>query len=864
MNSSSSRRMPVALCVAAGSIATAVVGTGVPTTAAKAVPKNVQFAERALMAQGSPTKEGEEARIAAEQFAFARTAPTGTVAPDAYHRAWTDLKSLPTYAGSWSETTDKKYDADHPEYRDPYFSNSSGGSGLVSGRVTGVAVDAAGTVYAGGAAGGVFRSTDGGGTWTPIGDGLPTLSVGDLRIAPDGALWLATGEGNTGSTSYVGSGVYRLTNPRTSVFTESTRVGDDASGGNVLAGKFVNKIKFDDVGNAYAATSRGLWRHSSTTTAGAWTLLLNPGSASSPYGGIVNDVAIRPRTQGKEIVANAAWRGYESYNGFYVSKNAGATFAKVNPQGAIVAKNVGNAELEYSGDGKKLYTVVEDTQLYLTGVQNGSSVLMGVFVSTSGAVTGPWTSIAGYKKLGESGSALKSNAWNRGYGPGVQAWYNNFIAVDPANSNHVFVGLEEVFETRDGGATWKTIGPYWNFGFACWHWDEAKNTCPDTTHPDQHSVAFGNGRVYIGNDGGLYSRGKNSTAVNRNGNATDWVSHNANLRTLQYYSVGTGWVDTDGDGDIDATDKAKGVAVAGGLQDNGGSLLMPGADTMVSPFGGDGGDIIVDPDDGCRILDEYVYLTLWVTTTCGKTDGSFSAVKDVSVSDPNPRFTAPFRADSANKDHWVAGGQMIWTYDKGFAIESGADWVPQFDTGAGRSITGLSSHNDVVWAGWCGGCNPGSSFARGVVTNHGGAYRHVTLPAAMPNRYISNVVADTNDPDGSTAYVVFNGFSRRFVEGPGAGVGGHLWRTTDGGTTWTDVSGDLPDVPANDLVVTDDGTLILATDLGNVVSTDGGAHWQKLGGNHPLTTVMDLHVGPDGRLYSATHGRGIWSIPLPA
>jgi len=862
MNLSRVRRMPLAGAAAVSLVAAAATGGVSGSTNAKAsVPQNFQYRERALMAQGSPTAEGEEARIAAEQYAQARQAP-GVVAPGAYDAAWAQMKSLPTYAGTWAETTNKKYDADSPDYRDPAFSNSSGGAGLVSGRVTGVAVDSLGTVYAGGAAGGVFRSTDGGATWTPISDGLPTLSTGDLRVAPDGALWLATGEGNTGSTSYVGSGVYRLPSPRTSVFTAAHRVGDAGDGTNVLAGKFINKVKFDDAGNAYAATSRGLWRHSATTKNGAWTLLLNPGVQSSPYAGIINDVAVRPGTQGKEIVANAAWRGYEAYNGFYVSKNAGATFTKVNPQGAIVAKNVGNAELDYSGDGKKLYTIVEDTQLYLTGVQNGSSVLMGVFVSNSGSVTGPWTSIANYKKLGESGSALKSNAWNRGYGPGVQAWYNNFIAVDPNNSNHVFVGLEEVFETRDGGSTWKAIGPYWNFGFSCWDISDAKNTCPDTTHADQHSIAFGNGRVYIGNDGGLYSRPKNSLAVNKNGNATDWASHNANLRTLQYYSVGTGYVDTDGDDDIDATDKAKGVAVAGGLQDNGGSLLMPGSNTMVSPFGGDGGDIIVDPDNGCNILDEYVYLTLWVTTECGKTDGSFSAVKDVSIPDPFPRFTAPFRADSADKDHWVAGGQMVWTYDKGFDIESGADWVPQFDTGAGRSITGLSSHNDVVWAGWCGGCNP-AGFSRGIVTNYGGTYHHVTLPAAMPNRYISNVVADTNDADGSTAYVVFNGFSRRFVEGPGAGVG-HLWKTTDGGVTWTDVSGDLPDVPANDLVVTEDGTLVLGTDLGTLISTDGGAHWLRLGGNHPLTTVMDLHVGPDGRLYSATHGRGIWSIPLPS
>ena len=52
--------------------------------------------------------------------------------------------------------------------------------------------------------------------------------------------------------------------------------------------------------------------------------------------------------------------------------------------------------------------------------------------------------------------------------PGIQAWYNQFLDVDPDDPDHVFVGLEEVFETEDGGTHWDAIGPYWNFDFPCW------------------------------------------------------------------------------------------------------------------------------------------------------------------------------------------------------------------------------------------------------------------------------------------------------------------------------------------------------------------------------------------------------------
>jgi hypothetical protein len=76
------------------------------------------------------------------------------------------------------------------------------------------------------------------------------------------------------------------------------------------------------------------------------------------------------------------------------------------------------------------------------------------------------------------------------------------------------------------------------------------------------------------------------------------------------------------------------------------------------------------------------------------------------------------------------------------------------------------------------------------------------------------------------------------------------------------VSGNLPDVPVNDVLVSS-GRLVVATDLGVVISSDGGATWSRLGANLPYTTAIDVHVGPDAKLYAATHGRGIWSIPQP-
>jgi len=797
----------------------------------------------------SEFEEPEEILERADQFAEARTAP-GIVLPGAYTAAFASLSALPVSGKAWTEETIRPYNSDDPRYRDPNFSNSSGGAGLVAGRITGLAVGG-GYIYAGGADGGVFRSADNGVTWTPLTDGLPTLSVGDLRLAPDGALWLATGEANTGATSYVGSGVYRLTNPQSGVFTTGTRVG-----GSELESTTIGKLRFDPIGSAYAATSRGVWKHSSTRTTGSWSRVLYPvpdppnPADQSPYNNICNDVAVDPMGNGQTVIANCAWRGGAAYNGFYLSTDAGATWSLVNPNGGLNPQDVGRSTFAYSADGSHLYALVESIVKY-TNTKN--TVIAGVFDSPSGSVVGPWNKIADSQKLAGSGSALKTE---QAYRPGVQGWYNQFLAVDPANPSHVIVGLEEVFETVNAGVSWNAIGPYWNFGFACWSILDSQNTCPKTTHADQHSVAIAGGYLYVGNDGGLYRRSI-SGPVNLEGHATDWQSLNANLRTLQYYSVGVGTM-------RDSNGKVTGVAVAGGLQDNGGSLLLPedrtGAGQMGSPFGGDGGEVIVDPDNGCNILTEYVNLDLWITTNCGRSDGTKHAITDVAPADPFPRFIAPFRADLFNKDHWVAGGQIVWTYANGFALQSGSDWTAVFNQGSGHSTTTLSSVNDVVYAPWCGPCN-NDGFARGISTNAGGTWHQLTLPAAFPNRYIGGVAIDPSDTTGKTVYVALNGFSRRWTEGPGVGLG-HLWRSTDGGVTWSDVSGNLPDVPTNDIVLSG-GKIILATDLGVVISSNGGSTWSRLGGNLPYTTVTDVHLGPDGKLYAATHGRGIWSAPKP-
>jgi hypothetical protein len=802
--------------------------------------------------RGGEEKAGEEE--SKEILGIAREAAVARVAPAAFGQvdlatarveAAAAADALPVVGGSWTEVTTQPYFNDDPGYRDPFISNSGAGWGYVTGRFSTIAVDGD-RVYGGAADGGLWRSTDGGDTWTPLTDNFVSTSSGAVAVDPsDHSVWYGTGEFSTAFENYLGTGIY-----------VSYDFGDTWSlaGGDELNNHLVNQISFDGQGYVFAATSNGVVRRATSDPPGTpWEAVLQPGTAG-PYGfWYANDVQVQPGTDGRVVIANVAWRnGGTDYDGMYVSRDGGdaGTWEYVHMRG-LNSNDVLKSSLGYSSDGSRLYAVIEGEKAFNTSPE---TALKGVYLSRSGNIQGPWKLIATSKKLGNSpGSAL---GYGFGYSPGIQAWYNQFVGVDPDDPLHVYVGLEEVYETTDGGHSWTTIGAYWNFGLACFVQGGPDN-CPMTTHPDQHGVAFGQGRVWIGNDGGVYSRDVDGA---------EWNNHNLNLRTLQYYYGGVGEAE------------GGGLAYWGGLQDNGVSLLLPGAATMVSPFGGDGGDVIVDPGNADRTVQEYVTLDMWLTTVGGRSDGSTNAWREITPScfaftyladpcDPNPRFIAPFRADVNDANgRWVAGGQMVWVSESAWDTEcsaSACDWALVHDTGPGNQVTALAMNGEAIYAGWCGGgCNPGPAFSAGVDTNFGGEWHTVAGPAIandLPQRYVFNLVVDPANP--GHVYAMYSGYSRRWI--PGGGVG-HVFESTDGGETWTDISGNLPDAPADDLVISG-GSLVLATDVGVFISdATAPSVWSRFGSGLPGAVPNDLTTTPDGSsIVAVTHGRGMWSIAAP-
>ena len=358
------RRPKASVLIAAGLLALIALVLAVTRAGSQtASPSKVALKTFALEGQGVDFggSGGESAEYLRGQTEFteARTAPSGIVNPGAYSSAVSSLNGLSTVGTAWSDITRVPYDADDPAYRD-YYSNSSGGSGLVTGRITGLAADPAGDIWAAGADGGVWRRNANASTWTDITGNVLSLSTGYLAYS-GGSLWYATGEANTGGTSYVGAGVYVLTNPTSN--TSWVRVG-----GNELESSTIHKLRFAG-GKVWAATLFGVWYHSASTTSGSWTLAYAPnpasltaplqaytipgswlngqtfGTASSsltnaPYKNIANDVAIDPNDS-NHVIAALGWRSGDTYNGFYESFDGGFSWAKVNPTGSIPADDIG-------------------------------------------------------------------------------------------------------------------------------------------------------------------------------------------------------------------------------------------------------------------------------------------------------------------------------------------------------------------------------------------------------------------------------------------------------------------------------------------------------------------------------------------
>ena len=344
-----------------------------------------------------------------------------------------------------------------------------------SGRVSALAVDPtnSSTVFLGAAEGGVWKTTNGGSTWSPMTDTQATLSIGSIAIAPSNheIIYVGTGEDNFSEDEYYGEGILKSTNGGSS-WTLTTGPFNQVS----IGGLAVHPTNNNTV---LAATTAGLYR--STDGGSTWSLVLS---------GAATAVVFNP-SNGNTAYAAIGYINGSSSNGIYTSSNQGASWTKLT--GGLPTSSVGRIALAIAPSSPSTL---------FAGIANSSNhSLLGLYKTTN------------------SGSSWTKQSSIPDYCT-PQCWYDNVVAVDPTNANAVFAGGSEdngtLFQSLNGGSTWYNVGLGYNLV---------------ELHEDHHALAFSanGGILYAGNDGGVWS------SANPSSQSINWTDLNGTLAITQFY-----------------------------------------------------------------------------------------------------------------------------------------------------------------------------------------------------------------------------------------------------------------------------------------------------------------------------------------
>lgn len=651
----------------------------------------------------------------------------------------------------------------------------------VNGRITALVAHpgVANRVFAGTANAGVWRSDDAGQSWTPLMFQEGSLEIGALALhltdpsspTSDVTIYAATGE-TRNFNGYRGVGILKSTTSGTPGSWTATG-SIPTPGGNTFTSLAIDYSTVTSAGTStvvYAGCPGGLYK--TVNAGGAWTQLHNKYVSS-----VVLD-AVTPQTIYCGINGQGVYK-FDSTTSMWAFINNGLGGL---PQ--LIAVDMGRAAPH------TLYVKLDQT------------------VYKYDAGTSTWQS------LGNHGGQT--------YG-----YWSNYIAVDPTNSNIVFVGGYSVERTYDGGTTWQTPWP---------------------GHEDQHAFAFDSGNhfnVYAGNDGGVFL----GTYTSLTDTGT-YVKRSNGLTISHLNSVG-------------ASPSAPDL-LGCGVQDNGTVRTSGGLTWDSLGIGGDGSDFIIDTANPRIIYGQLT--TVGVNGHPYKsTDGgvSFAAADSGYIDGPfvGKMVLDPNSPPEPNRVLFVAaGGNVIQR-----STNSAGNWSTSSPSlgGPATALAVAPSTSAVMFAGTSNGAIWRSSDGGATTGNwHNVSVGTMAGSAALPPRQVSRIVVHPTDPN--TVFASFSGY----VSG---GTPGHIFRGTspDGWLTWTwtDLTANLPDIPVNALElrlpVASPPTLWAGTDTGVFQTTDGGIAWAPFDVGLPNVVISDLALNAAGdRLHAAAYGYSMWEIAI--
>ena len=393
-------------------------------------------------------------------------------------------------------------------------------------------------------------------------------------------------------------------------------------------------------------------------------------------------------------------------------------------------------------------------------------------------------------------------------------WYFGKMAVNPENDFEIYLLGVELWRTRDGGRTWEMAAPSWR---------------KYEVHADKHDLVFAkSGNVFLATDGGLFSKAS----------AAETWSRVGALPGVQFFRIGY--------------NPHKPEVFYGGAQDNGTIVGEPGKPWQ-RLFEFDGFSMQFSPEDPQVVYvqiqygDKYVSLdggTNWLNGSLGIPESdraNWDAPFIYSAHRPNLMYTGTFKVYKSTQSkipNWYAiSGDLT----------DGVIYGDAFHT-----VTALAeSPRDslLLYAGTSDG-----NLWRSTI---GGFSQWTPVQAGLPDRYVTSIQASPNFREW--VYTSFSGYrDNEFLP--------HIYRSKNMGASWENLTGDLPPVGVNDLLIVPghrDTILFAATDAGVYATVNAGKNWYRLGANLPIVASYDLSWNIEGhQLVVGSFGRSMYAYDL--
>ncbi len=794
----------------------------------------------------------------------------------------------------------------------PLPSDASGAGiqdyGWVSGRVTAVAIDpndpTGNTVFVGGAYGGVWKSTNAGDlsttasavTWTPLTDDQMTLAIGALAVQPQSAspdpnksvVLAGTGETNSSVDSYYGLGILRSTDGG----AHWALISQDTTGTHSFAGLGFSQIAFSKTNSrlvvaAAASASQGIVEglenpadanrglYYSTDAGATWNLSSISDAGVAVTGASATSVAFNA----------AAGKFYAAvrYHGFYVSSD-GANWSRLamQPGSALGTGNCpGQAVLP---SACPIYRGVISVVPSRTG-PSGWGEIYAWYVDGNDVDQGVWTSSNGGISWSQVNDSGITNCGDFFGGCGTaQGTYNLTLAAVPNGSaTDLYAGATNLYKCTiyPGSAACNGTGvnTFVNLTHAYGCSDIAR------VHPNQHAMDFvvsnGTALIFFGNDGGISRAldGFTDLTTGTCGLSNQFDNLNATLGPMtQFLSIAQSTTDVN--------------LLWGGTQGNGApsTAFLQSGGQWANANAGDVGFTAINPNDDTEwflstppdAISGVNLLRCWNGINCHTADfQNDPIVSSTSVAGDVGPFDLPFVLDPANPGTMALGTCRVWR-----GSSSGGSFAPlspNFEVGGNGSCSGTETN--MVRALALGGPRDNAGNSRviyaatngegpSLLTTPAGGRVWVTTDAGGPNTWldrtgsinpqgfpISSIVIDPSDTSGQTAYAAIMGFHAS-----------HVWKTISAGLWWFDFSGNLPDAPADTLLIDPTtSTIYVGTDAGVFASDTANPNWIEVGppvgqvGFLPNVAVTSLQLFDSGgsqRLRAGTYGRGVWEFNL--